>query len=114
VYPGAYVEPEPAHRLHDRTCAANRACRPVERCEEPVARGIDLDPVEVRKLTPDERVVPLDEISPRPVTELGRFGRRTDDVCEEHRRKDSVGLSTWPDARQELFDLGEGSGPGRR
>ena len=73
VQPGAHLDAELAHRLDDRARAGDRPRGAVEAREEAVARGVDLDAAEAREPLTDEGVVPLEELAPRPVAQLGRF-----------------------------------------
>jgi hypothetical protein len=56
-----------------RLTRCDRARGTVERCEEPVARGVDLDATEPVELPADARVVVVEQESPAVVTELLRL-----------------------------------------
>src|SRR5205085_5710494 len=53
VQAGAYLEPEPLHRLGDRAGTADRAGRPVEGGEKAVARRIEFRAPEANELAAD-------------------------------------------------------------
>ena len=58
------------------------------------------------ELAPDDGVMPLDELAPRPVAELRRLSRRADDVGEQDGREDASGSTSRGRATgQELLDL---------
>ena len=57
------------------------------------------------ELLPDDGVMPLQQLAPAPVAELGRLLGRADDVREEDRREHAVGLRPAARAGQELLDL---------
>jgi hypothetical protein len=78
----ADLEAELAEAISNRTGAPNCARRPVEGREEPVSGCVDLVPTESTELIPNELMVLLQELSPRPVTELGRSRWCVDDVRE--------------------------------
>jgi hypothetical protein len=88
---GAHVEPEIAHAVDDRAGAANRTSRSVEAGEEPGARGVELRPAKALELPADQRVVPVEEIAPHSVSELGCTLGRPDEVGEEERGENAVG-----------------------
>src|SRR5262249_24365991 len=52
-------------------------------CEEAVPRGVQFATTETFQLLADDRVVPVQEHSPAPVTHLGSDPRGPDDICEE-------------------------------
>ena len=111
VHPGTDLQAQPAHGVDRGVGAADRARRPVEAREEPVARGVDLAPAKALELAPNRGVVSLQQLAPAPVAELGRPLRRADDVGEEHRREHAVGLGRLAHAGQELADLVEDLAP---
>ena len=69
---GADLQTELSDSFGDRACAADRACRAVERGEEPVARRVELSPPETAELPPNERMVGFDNLAPTRVAELDR------------------------------------------
>ena len=81
---GTNLDPERPHRPDDRSGAAHRAGRSVERREEPVARRVDLMTAEPREKRPHLRVVLLDDLLPQPISLCRRALRRADHVREQH------------------------------
>jgi len=71
VHADAYLESEPADPVADRHRAAYGAARRIERSEEPVAGRVHFDAVVPAELAPDRRVVPLDDLPPATIAELG-------------------------------------------
>src|ERR1044071_6774753 len=66
----ANLQAELAHGLPDRAGAANRACRPVDPCEQPVAGDVELGPAKPELRTADQRMVALEKLAPAPVAKL--------------------------------------------
>ena len=89
--PARTSSPSVADRIDDRLCAADRARGPVEGREEPVARGIDLAPVEAGELASHRGMVLLEQVAPAPVAELGGLLGRADEIGEQHRRQHAIG-----------------------
>src|SRR5204862_92143 len=84
VKSGSDREPAGAHRLGDRGRAADAAGGAVERRDEAVADGVDLVSAEALELTPDQRVVALEQVAPLAVAEPRRERRaRTRGVPDE-------------------------------
>src|SRR5207244_6956498 len=104
---GSHFEAERPDALRDRSCAAEGSGRSVEGREEAVACSIDFASAKALQLTSNERVVLFEQIVPAPVTELARALGRTDDVGEEDRRQDAVGVDWLTDTGEELPDLRE-------
>src|SRR5205823_7146036 len=77
------LEAEPPDGVDDRGRAADRTRRAVEGRKEAVARGVLLLTTEAVELAPDERVVPLEQLTPGTIAHLCRLRARTDDVGEE-------------------------------
>jgi hypothetical protein len=75
----ADLDAERAHRIADRTRAADRSGRAVEGREEAVAGGVDFVAAEPRELAPNLGMVRLQEVAPGAVSQLGRSGGRADD-----------------------------------
>ena len=69
---------------------------PSKLAKNPSAGGIDLDSAEASELAAHERVVVFEELAPGAVTERSSLLARTDDVGEEHRCEDTVGLDPGP------------------
>jgi len=82
VYPDAEVDPDLARGSHHRLRALDRHRGGVEGREEPITCGIDLSTTEAVQLGSHARVVHLEEIGPRPVSERDSPFGRTDDVGE--------------------------------
>jgi hypothetical protein len=79
VDPGPDREAERPDPLADRPSARDRAGGAVEAREEAVPGGVELDAAVARELAPDELVVPLQQLPPRAVAQLGggaRWSRR--------------------------------------
>jgi hypothetical protein len=57
VQPCPYLKPEIPDAVPDYQGASNRACRPVEGCEEAITRSVDFCTSEARELATNERVV---------------------------------------------------------
>src|SRR5437588_12042178 len=79
----ADVESQPLDRIGDRASTADSPGRPVESGEESVAGGVDLPAAGAGQLAPDQRVVLLEQLSPRRVADLDRSNRGVDDVAEK-------------------------------
>src|SRR6266481_2851677 len=67
----ADLEAERAHRLADGQRTAHRACGTVEGREEAVARRVNLPAAEAAQLQAYGGVVPLEQVAPGAVAELG-------------------------------------------
>ncbi len=72
VQAGANVEAEFADGVCDGAGAADCAGWPIEACEEPVTRRVDLDASVAQQLSAHEFVMPLQQLSPAPVAESCR------------------------------------------
>src|SRR4029078_13094216 len=73
VQPRAHLDPDALHVRHDRPGAADCAGRPVERCEEAVARGVDLPPSETFQISADALDLTVEESAPSPLSEMTRL-----------------------------------------
>jgi hypothetical protein len=71
VESGAHVESELAHGVRDGTCATDCTRTAVEAGEEAIAGGVDLAAAEANQLSPHELVVPLENLAPRTVAQVG-------------------------------------------
>jgi len=71
----------------------------------PSARRLHLASAKTRQLTPRHIVVGLQQLFPSTVSQLSRSLRRRDDVREEHRREDTIGLGVRSGTGKELLDL---------
>jgi hypothetical protein len=94
-------------RVDDGTGTTDRTRRTVEGREKPVSGRVDLATAEALQLAADGGMVGLEQLAPATVAELGCAHGRADEVGEEHRREDLVGLRPLAHAGQELTDLGE-------
>ena len=99
------LETEIGRRVSDRSRAADRARRPVEGGEEPVAGRLHFATAERLELVADGGVVIVEELLPTAVAERCRPLGRADDVGEHDRGEHPVGLGCDPRAGQELPDL---------
>jgi hypothetical protein len=80
--------------------------RPFERCEEPVAHGLDLAPPVALQLGAHDLVVSATHGAPIVVAELGAPLRGSDDVGEQDRGECSVATKRGARASHELLNLG--------
>jgi hypothetical protein len=99
------VEAEPAYRVDDGRRTSHRSGRPIERREEPVARGLDLTSAPAVELASDGLVVAIDEPLPCTVTDLDGACGRSGDVGEQHGREHAVGFGPSAGSGQEVLDL---------
>src|SRR5206468_3485570 len=93
---GPYVQAELIEALADRTRARNRPGRAVEGGEEAIAGRVHLIAAKAAELDANSLVVVLQQLAPRAVAELGRPGRRADDVGEKHGGEHAVRLGSEP------------------
>ena len=70
----AHFEPDRPNGVADRACAAHCASGPVERCEEAVARRVDLAAAVALELCANKRVVPCEQLR----SSRGRRARQHD------------------------------------
>ena len=68
VEPCAHLDPERQDGALNRTCAANRAGRAVERGEEAIACRVDLPSAEAREFFPYGAVVCFQQVAPPPIS----------------------------------------------
>src|SRR4029078_1843624 len=106
--PGVHPRPnfqaksaEPVAHCHR---AAHRAPRRIERGEEAITGGVDLDAAVAVQLAPHRGVVLLDELAPPSVAKLGGARGAVDDIGEQNGREESVGLRPRSDSREKLLD----------
>src|SRR5262249_26311529 len=102
-----HLEPQLAEHVPNRDTAADRPCRPVEQREEAVARRVDLLAAETHQLTPDRRMMSLEERAPGRVAELTGLDRRPDEVGEEDAREHTVARDPRRRPREELLHVTE-------
>jgi hypothetical protein len=106
--PGSKLDPEIAHRVADGHRASHCANRPVERGQEPVARGVHFASSEPAELGAYLRVVVSQERQPPVISELGRLRCRANDVGEHHGREDAIEFGLfYADLLHEPVDLVE-------
>src|SRR5262249_2834051 len=86
--PGADVHPELVDGRGGGGSAWDCSGGPVERGEESVPRGFDLSSTESVQLEPNTFVMSGQQVLPGRVADRSRALGRTDDVREEHGRKD--------------------------
>ena len=85
VQSGPHFQAEAA-RLHpDRLGTADRAGRPIEGGEKPVARGLHLAAERALDLAAHDNVVRVEQHAPAAIADLRRPLRRVDNVGEQHR-----------------------------
>jgi len=104
---GSYFDAQAPHSVADCPGAADRARRAVEGGEEAITCSVDLAPPEPLELAPNDGPVPLEQLAPTPIAELGGSFRRADDICEEDGGENAIGLRATTRSRQELFHLVE-------
>lgn len=105
VQTGADLDAQAAGAVDHRPGTADSARRPVESREEAVPRLLHFPTAERLDLRAHQRVMPREQIAPGPVSELGRAAGRVDDVGEQDRREDAIGLAGLACPRQELLNL---------
>jgi hypothetical protein len=85
VQPRTHLEPQLAHAFNELLCASDPSRRRIERREEAVASRVDLTAAGHGERSPEECMMPIDEIAPSAITEAREVRRRSDDVGEQHR-----------------------------
>src|SRR6188508_1852754 len=108
VHADPNVEAEALHSLDDRLAAPNRARRPVEPREEPVAGGVHFDTPEAGELPPNDLVVPSDDVPPGTVSDSRRMFRRPHQVGEEDSGENGVRHMLLRRSLQECLDRLDG------
>jgi hypothetical protein len=104
VKSSADVDAEVANVVAHRESATDRARGPIESSQEAVSGGVHLAAAKALELPPHQLVVSSDEVVPVVIAEpRGSLGR-SDDVGEENRRQDSIGLVLVMGAGQEELD----------
>src|SRR5438445_52422 len=86
--------------------------RTVEARQKPVARAIDFDATEDRKLALDLTVMPNQQVAPTPVTYLREKLGRADDVGRDEGRQEAIGGERCGRPRYELLDRANKTFPG--
>ena len=94
VQADANADPRHLRGPEDRGRAADRAGRAVERREEAVPGRLHLAAVETAQGLAHRALVSLEQLAPAPITKIRGRARRIDDVGEEHRGENPVGLGT--------------------
>ena len=107
VQAGANLQTELADRFADRARRPNCPRRAVERGEEAVAGRVDLPPLEMLELFPDQPMVFLDQAAPAAVAEARDHLGRMRDVGEQDSREDAIRLGNASNTGEEGFDLVE-------
>jgi hypothetical protein len=79
--------------------------RPIEGRKKAVPNCADLLSSKSVKFVPDQRVVSLEEISPRLIPNVRSLRGGTNQVSEQHGGQNAVGGRTPPNAREEVLDL---------
>jgi hypothetical protein len=88
----AHLEVEIAHGVADTAGAAKRSGGAVEGGEEAVSRRVNLAAAEAGKLTANDRMVVLNQLTPSSISErLRPLGRRRN-VGEKNGRENPIGL----------------------
>src|SRR5215831_464611 len=77
--PGTYFDAERADARRDRLSAANGSGRAIERCEEAVARRVDLASTKARELSASQVVVTIQQVVPAMVAKVSRVLGRSHD-----------------------------------
>src|SRR3990170_7057172 len=98
VQPGAHLELELAHPLDDGAGTPDRPRGTVETGEEAIAGGVHFPAAEAHELTPHQRMMLLEQLTPGAIAERGSTLTRTDDVREEHSREDALRFGFLPSA----------------
>ena len=104
VQPAANREAELVDALDELVRAADRARRPVERCDKAITDGLDFPASEAAELVAHEGVVAVEQLSPGAVSEPGGVPGRLDDVGEEDRRQHALRAAFGAAPGQKLFD----------
>src|SRR5262245_51790470 len=89
---GPNLEAKPRDAVADCAPADDRATRPVEGGEEPVARIIELLAAVAHQLRSNEPLIALQRVSPHAVSDLNGAISRTDDVGHENGREYALAL----------------------
>src|SRR6187455_1937208 len=108
VHTDPNVEPEAANPLDDGLAAPNRARRPVEPREEPIARGVHLETPKASELPPNDLVVPGDEVPPGAVSQLRRTLGRAHQIGKEDRGENGIRHMLLRRSLQEHLDCLDG------
>jgi hypothetical protein len=101
VDPGAHVELEARKLRDDRECGSNGARGAIESGKKTVARSIDLPPAVACEHKSNGLVVFLEKLAPAQVAELRDAFSRADEIREEDRQENAVGLADRPNAGDE-------------
>ncbi len=102
----AYLDSQRLYGVNNRLGDAPRPRWAVEGGQEAVAGSVDLPAAEPGQFVADQPVVLGHQVQPSAVTEAGGVLGRGGDVGEQHRGKDPVRRDRFPDAGEELADLG--------
>src|SRR5687768_153231 len=103
VQPGAQLQPQRADVVDERAGTVDRTPRAVKCSEEAVTGCVEVGAPEVGQSLADERVMPVQELPPDAVAELGSALRRADDVREEHGDQNALRCALPPKTRDKAF-----------
>ena len=92
VQAAAHAHTDSTHLVANRDGAANGARGCIERSQKPIARSVDLAPLEAGELIAHDPVVQHKLLAPRCVAELGQAFGRADDVGEQDGREHAIGF----------------------
>jgi hypothetical protein len=71
VHTGANLQPEASHAVADRASAAERTSWTVEASEDAIPCEVDLAAAKPLELAPHQTVMPLEQVVPLTIAELG-------------------------------------------
>src|SRR4051794_39257811 len=99
----SHFDAERSHCIYDSTRTPQGASRPIEGRHKTITKRLKFASTVARQLPSHDRVVLGQERVPAPVTELGGALGRTDDVREEHCRKNTIGFNVGARSGQEFL-----------
>src|ERR687897_52071 len=97
---GPDVQTERADTVRDRACTPDCCGRLAERCEEPVARRVELTAPVALQRSSNDRVMASDHFLPASVAYLSGEHGGIDDVGEQHSSQDARAGTSPHDIRQ--------------
>jgi len=100
-----HLDPQHPDRVDDGIRARDRRARAAERGDESVSGRVDFAAGESLQFVTHDGVVVVQEIAPAVVAEQGGALGRTDDVGEDDRRQQALGIRPAAHAGDELLDL---------
>src|SRR4029077_5010733 len=107
MQPGSNAHPYRSQLVPNINGATDGSCRSVERGEHTVAGGLDLATAVSVQMPSDDPEVLSQQFVPPHVAQLGGQPGRVDDVGEQHGSQHAVVSPLWPNAGNELLDLGQ-------